>query len=180
MYGAELTNAPGYLSKKVRTSVARAVSGKAQSARRCLARAILVVPGRILEPDIVVTADVVRGLARRMFFTPLAVAGLDKVWQQEVTRLDKKGDPNKGRGKHARGPVAVLVVVLTELDWQERGPDRWIIDGQEFDRRTTSPKLTEQMAIQQATLNVWKRQQAAGETWTDSLEKWTGPSPESS
>eukprot|EP00972_Heterocapsa_arctica_P014209 2091379-Heterocapsa_arctica.AAC.1 len=41
MYGAELTNAPGYLRKKVRTSVARAISGKAQSARRCLAGIIL-------------------------------------------------------------------------------------------------------------------------------------------
>eukprot|EP00972_Heterocapsa_arctica_P096958 14304815-Heterocapsa_arctica.AAC.1 len=46
MYGAELTNAPGYLRKKVRTSVARAICGKAQRARRCLAGIILAVPGR--------------------------------------------------------------------------------------------------------------------------------------
>eukprot|EP00972_Heterocapsa_arctica_P054410 8017643-Heterocapsa_arctica.AAC.1 len=60
-----------------------------------------------------------------MFFTPLAVAGLDKVWDQEVTRIDKKGDADKGRGKHARGPVAVVVAVLSELGWQEKSPCIW-------------------------------------------------------
>eukprot|EP00972_Heterocapsa_arctica_P031443 4631784-Heterocapsa_arctica.AAC.1 len=60
-----------------------------------------------------------------MFFTPLAVAELGKVWDQEVTRIDRKGDSDKGRGKHARGPVAVVVAVLLELGWQERGPCIW-------------------------------------------------------
>eukprot|EP00972_Heterocapsa_arctica_P018499 2733173-Heterocapsa_arctica.AAC.1 len=41
MYGAELTNVPGYLRKKPRTAVARAVLGKALSSRRCLAGIIL-------------------------------------------------------------------------------------------------------------------------------------------
>eukprot|EP00972_Heterocapsa_arctica_P103794 15296737-Heterocapsa_arctica.AAC.1 len=40
-------------------------------------------------------------------FTPTAVAGLEGVWRQEVTRKDPNGNPDKGRGKHARGPVAV-------------------------------------------------------------------------
>eukprot|EP00972_Heterocapsa_arctica_P091343 13477388-Heterocapsa_arctica.AAC.1 len=33
MYGAELTNAPGYPRKRVRTAVARAISGNALSSR---------------------------------------------------------------------------------------------------------------------------------------------------
>eukprot|EP00972_Heterocapsa_arctica_P010208 1499528-Heterocapsa_arctica.AAC.1 len=37
MYGAELTGVSGGLRKRVRTSVARAISGKAPDARRCLA-----------------------------------------------------------------------------------------------------------------------------------------------
>eukprot|EP00972_Heterocapsa_arctica_P065132 9615179-Heterocapsa_arctica.AAC.1 len=37
------------------------------------------------------------------------------------------------------------------------GPDKWIIAGQEYDLRTTSPKLIEQMAIAKATANVWKK-----------------------
>eukprot|EP00972_Heterocapsa_arctica_P058571 8638516-Heterocapsa_arctica.AAC.1 len=57
MYGAELTNAQGYLRKRIRTAVARAISGKALSSRRCLAQIILAVPGRALEPDVVVPAD---------------------------------------------------------------------------------------------------------------------------
>eukprot|EP00972_Heterocapsa_arctica_P004168 618362-Heterocapsa_arctica.AAC.1 len=60
-----------------------------------------------------------------MFSTPHAVAGLEEVWNQEVTRTDSKGDPDKGRGKHARGPVAVVVAVLSELGWLERGPFTW-------------------------------------------------------
>eukprot|EP00972_Heterocapsa_arctica_P017994 2660510-Heterocapsa_arctica.AAC.1 len=67
----------------------------------------MAVPGRPLEPDVVVPADVVHGWAKRMFFTPKAVEGLENVWKQEVTRKDEKGNPNQGRGKHARGPVAV-------------------------------------------------------------------------
>eukprot|EP00972_Heterocapsa_arctica_P012813 1884007-Heterocapsa_arctica.AAC.1 len=106
-YGGELTNAPGYLRKRVRTAVARAISGKALNSRRCLAGIILAVPGRPLEPDVVVPADVVHGWAKRMFFTPEAVEGLENVWKQEVTRKDGKGNRNQGRGKHARGPVAV-------------------------------------------------------------------------
>eukprot|EP00972_Heterocapsa_arctica_P074603 11010404-Heterocapsa_arctica.AAC.1 len=86
-----------------------------------------------------------------MFFTPLAVAGLGKVWDQEVTRIDRKGESDKGRGKYAGGLVAVVVAVLSELGWQERGPYIWVIDGHEFDLRKTSPKLIEQMATQQAT-----------------------------
>eukprot|EP00972_Heterocapsa_arctica_P035039 5159582-Heterocapsa_arctica.AAC.1 len=78
MYGAEFTNAPGYLRKRVRTAVARAISGKALSSRRCLAGIILAVPGEALEPDVVVPADVVHGWAKRMFFTPHAVEGLEK------------------------------------------------------------------------------------------------------
>eukprot|EP00972_Heterocapsa_arctica_P076586 11297927-Heterocapsa_arctica.AAC.1 len=65
MYGAELTNAPGYLRKRVRSTVARAISGKALSSRRCLAGIILGVPGRAFEPDVVVPADVVHGWAKR-------------------------------------------------------------------------------------------------------------------
>eukprot|EP00972_Heterocapsa_arctica_P010748 1575633-Heterocapsa_arctica.AAC.1 len=64
MYGTELTNAPGYLRKRARTAVARAISGKAQIARRCLAGVILAVPGRPLEPDVVVPADVIHGWAK--------------------------------------------------------------------------------------------------------------------
>eukprot|EP00972_Heterocapsa_arctica_P015548 2288506-Heterocapsa_arctica.AAC.1 len=108
MYGAELTNAPGYLRKKARTAVARAISGRALNSRRCLAGIILAVPGRPLEPDVVVPADVVHGWAKQMFFTPTAVAGLEGVWKQEVARKDPNGNPNKGRVKHARGPVAVV------------------------------------------------------------------------
>eukprot|EP00972_Heterocapsa_arctica_P060883 8979326-Heterocapsa_arctica.AAC.1 len=78
MYGAELTNAPGYLRKRVRTAFARAISGKAQSSRRCLAGIVIAVPGRPLEPDVVIPADVIHGWAKRMFFTPLAVEGLNK------------------------------------------------------------------------------------------------------
>ena len=69
MYGAELTNVPGHLKKKVRTAVARAISGKALNSRRCLAGVILAVPGRPLEPDVAVPADVVHGWGKRMFFT---------------------------------------------------------------------------------------------------------------
>eukprot|EP00972_Heterocapsa_arctica_P093400 13776894-Heterocapsa_arctica.AAC.1 len=58
MYGAELTGVPGHLRKRVRTSVARAVCGKAPGARRCLAGVILAVPGRRLEPDVVVPSSV--------------------------------------------------------------------------------------------------------------------------
>eukprot|EP00972_Heterocapsa_arctica_P086303 12721388-Heterocapsa_arctica.AAC.1 len=64
MYRAELTNAPGYFRKRVRTAVARAISGKALSSRRCLAGIILAVPGRPLEPDVVVPADVIHGWAK--------------------------------------------------------------------------------------------------------------------
>eukprot|EP00972_Heterocapsa_arctica_P080694 11891596-Heterocapsa_arctica.AAC.1 len=78
MYGAELTGVPGYLRKRVRTSVARAICGKALGARRCLAGVILAVTGRPLEPDIVVPANVVHGWAKLMFFNPEAVEGLGK------------------------------------------------------------------------------------------------------
>eukprot|EP00972_Heterocapsa_arctica_P085492 12599846-Heterocapsa_arctica.AAC.1 len=64
-----------------------------------------------------------------MFFNPTAVEGLEGVWEQEVTRKDPQGNPNKGRGKHARGPVAVVVAVISELGWEEEGPFTWIIDG---------------------------------------------------
>eukprot|EP00972_Heterocapsa_arctica_P104064 15336128-Heterocapsa_arctica.AAC.1 len=64
MYGAELTNAPGHLRKRVRTSVARAICGNAPGSRRCLAGVILAVPGKVLEPDIVVPADVMHGGAK--------------------------------------------------------------------------------------------------------------------
>ncbi len=155
MYGAELTNTLGYLRKRVRTAVARAISGKAINARRCLAGIILAVPGRPLEPDVVVPADVVHGRAKRMFFTPNAVAGLGTVWEKEVDRTDSRGDPDKGRGKHARGPVAVVIAVLDELGWEERGPYTWDIDGHIYDLRKDSPKLIEQLAIQHATAAVW-------------------------
>eukprot|EP00972_Heterocapsa_arctica_P089069 13135567-Heterocapsa_arctica.AAC.1 len=82
---------------------------------------MLAVPGRPLEPDVVVPADVIHGWVKRMFFTPEAVEGLEKVWKQEVTRTDSRGNPDKGRGKHARGPVAVVVAVLSELGWEEDG-----------------------------------------------------------
>eukprot|EP00972_Heterocapsa_arctica_P032580 4799277-Heterocapsa_arctica.AAC.1 len=108
MYGAELTNAPGYLRTKSEPPSQEQICGKAPGSRRCLAGVILAFPGRALEPDIVVPADVVHGWAKRMFFTPLAMAGLEKVWEQEVTRIDKQNQ-DKGRGKHARGPVAVVV-----------------------------------------------------------------------
>ena len=155
MYGAELTNTLGYLRKRVRTAVARAISGKAINARRCLAGIILAVPGRPLEPDVVVPADVVHGRAKRMFFTPNAVAGLGTVWEKEVDRTDSRGDPDKGRGKHARGQVAVVIAVLAEQEWEERGPYTWIIDGHIYDLRKDSPKLIEQLAIQHATAAVW-------------------------
>eukprot|EP00972_Heterocapsa_arctica_P036064 5307334-Heterocapsa_arctica.AAC.1 len=64
-----------------------------------------------------------------MFFTPNAVAGLEGVWRQEVTRTDRSGNPDKGRGKHARGPVAVVVATLAGLGWTEAGPYIWHIDG---------------------------------------------------
>eukprot|EP00972_Heterocapsa_arctica_P088035 12982050-Heterocapsa_arctica.AAC.1 len=65
MYGAELTGVPGHLRKRERTSVARAVCAKAPGARRCLAGIILAVPGKPLEPDVVVPANVVHGWAKR-------------------------------------------------------------------------------------------------------------------
>eukprot|EP00972_Heterocapsa_arctica_P057260 8449195-Heterocapsa_arctica.AAC.1 len=83
MYGSELTGVPGHLKKKVRTAVARAISGKSLSSRRCLAGTILAIPGRPLEPDVVAPASVVHGWAKRMFFNPDAVAGLEGVWEQE-------------------------------------------------------------------------------------------------
>eukprot|EP00972_Heterocapsa_arctica_P113650 16438337-Heterocapsa_arctica.AAC.1 len=94
-------------------------------------------PRRPLEPDVVVPASIIHGWAKRMFFTPDAVAGLEGVWQQEVTRKGPTGDPDKGRGKHARGPVAVAVVVATlaELGWVENGPHIWTIDGIIYDLR---------------------------------------------
>eukprot|EP00972_Heterocapsa_arctica_P002201 315948-Heterocapsa_arctica.AAC.1 len=55
--------------KRVRESVARSVCGKPPGARRCLAGVILAVPGRPLEPDIVVPANVVHGWAK-MYFQP--------------------------------------------------------------------------------------------------------------
>eukprot|EP00972_Heterocapsa_arctica_P058150 8579084-Heterocapsa_arctica.AAC.1 len=70
-----------------------------------------------------------------MFFTPNSVAGLEGVWRQEVTRTDHNGNPDKGRGKHARGPVAVVVATLAELGWSEAGPYTWIIDGRVYDLR---------------------------------------------
>ena len=157
MYGAELTSVPGHLKKKVRTAVARAISGKAQNSRRCLAGVILAVPGRPLEPDVAVPADVVHGWAKRMFFTPNAVQNLEEVWKQEVTRVDGKGQADQGRGKHARGPVAVVVATLHELGWAEDGPYTWTVDGRIYDLRKDSPKLIEQMAIQHATANVWEK-----------------------
>ncbi len=63
MYGAELTNVPGHLKKKVRTAVARAIPGKALNPRRCLAGVLLAVPGRPLEPEVAVPADRVHGPA---------------------------------------------------------------------------------------------------------------------
>eukprot|EP00972_Heterocapsa_arctica_P103610 15269202-Heterocapsa_arctica.AAC.1 len=78
MYGAELTGVPGHLRKRVRTSVARAICGKAPGARRRLAGIILAVPGRPMEPDVVVPANVVHGLAKITFFNPEAVEGLGK------------------------------------------------------------------------------------------------------
>eukprot|EP00972_Heterocapsa_arctica_P097333 14360081-Heterocapsa_arctica.AAC.1 len=59
MYGAELTGVSGGLRKRMRIQVARAICGKAPGARRCLAGVILAVPGRPLEPDVVVPAVVV-------------------------------------------------------------------------------------------------------------------------
>eukprot|EP00972_Heterocapsa_arctica_P112647 16432936-Heterocapsa_arctica.AAC.1 len=78
-------------------------------------------------------------------------------WQQEVTRKGPTGDPDKGRGKHARGPVAVVVATLAELGWVEDGPHIWTIDGRIYDLRVDSPKLIEQLAIQHATAAVWRR-----------------------
>eukprot|EP00972_Heterocapsa_arctica_P020655 3046083-Heterocapsa_arctica.AAC.1 len=92
-----------------------------------------------------------------MFFTPDAVQGLGAVWAQEVARTDKRGENDKGRGKNARGPVAVVIASLDELGWRENGPDKWIIDGNEYNLRKTSPKLIELMAIATATNNVWKK-----------------------
>eukprot|EP00972_Heterocapsa_arctica_P075979 11205840-Heterocapsa_arctica.AAC.1 len=40
----------------------------------------------------------------------------------EVSRKDPTGNPDKGRGKQARGPVAVVVATLAELGWEEDGP----------------------------------------------------------
>eukprot|EP00972_Heterocapsa_arctica_P044410 6557759-Heterocapsa_arctica.AAC.2 len=92
-----------------------------------------------------------------MFFNPEAVEGLGKVWEQEISRTDRQGEEDKGRGKHARGPVAVVIATLSELGWKERGPDKWIIGGHEYDLRTTSPKLIEQMAIAEATGIAWEK-----------------------
>ena len=89
-----------------------------------------------------------------MFFTPNAVVGLETVWEKDVARTDSRGDPDKGRGKHARGPVAVVIAVLAELGWEERGPFTWTIDGHVYDLRKDSPKLLEQLAIQHATAAV--------------------------
>ncbi len=52
-----------------------------------------------------------------MFFKQEELAGLDTVWRNEVSRTDTNGNPNKGRGKHAQGPVAVVIAVLAELGW---------------------------------------------------------------
>ena len=122
-----------------------------------MAGVILAVPGRPLEPDVAVPADVIHGWAKRMFFTPMAVQGLEAVWKQEVTRMDGKGKADQGRGKHARGPVAVVVATLAELGWAEDGPYSWTIDGRLYDLRKDSPKLIEQLAIQHATEGVWKK-----------------------
>eukprot|EP00972_Heterocapsa_arctica_P044118 6512517-Heterocapsa_arctica.AAC.1 len=70
-----------------------------------------------------------------MFFNPEAVEGLANVWVQEVTRIDSQGEEDKGRGKHARGPVAVVMATLNELGREENGADKWIIDGHEYDLR---------------------------------------------
>eukprot|EP00972_Heterocapsa_arctica_P066750 9849794-Heterocapsa_arctica.AAC.1 len=75
----------------------------------------MAVPGRPLEPDVVVPADVIHGWAKRMFFTPKVVEGLENVSKQEVSRKDGNGNPDRGRGKHARGPVGVVVATLAEL-----------------------------------------------------------------
>ena len=58
---------------------------------------------------------------------------MNAVWQQEVGRTYGNGEEDKGRGKHARGPVAEVVATLNELGWKENGADEWIIDGHEFD-----------------------------------------------
>eukprot|EP00972_Heterocapsa_arctica_P104858 15452350-Heterocapsa_arctica.AAC.1 len=68
-----------------------------------------------------------------MLFNPEAVEGVGKVWDQEISRTDRQGEEDKGRGKHARGPVAVVIATLSELGWQERGPDKCIIEGHEYD-----------------------------------------------
>eukprot|EP00972_Heterocapsa_arctica_P104671 15427632-Heterocapsa_arctica.AAC.1 len=63
-----------------------------------------------------------------MLFNPKAVEGLGRVWDEEISRKDRHGEEDKGRGKHARGPVAAVIATPSELGWQERGPDRWIIE----------------------------------------------------
>eukprot|EP00972_Heterocapsa_arctica_P100296 14790658-Heterocapsa_arctica.AAC.1 len=78
MYGAKLTGVSGDLRKRVRTSLARAICGKAPGARRCLTGCILASPGRPLEPDIVVPSNVVHGWAKKVFFHPETVQDLGK------------------------------------------------------------------------------------------------------
>ena len=137
----------------------------------------MAVPGRPLEPDVAVPADVIHGWAKIMFFTPDAVQNLEVVWKQEVTRMDGKGKADQGRGKYARGPVAVVVATLDELGWAEDGPYTWTVDGRVYDLRKDSPKLIEQLAIQHATANVWEKAAKNGETSKGLRVRWTGRSP---
>eukprot|EP00972_Heterocapsa_arctica_P109586 16132739-Heterocapsa_arctica.AAC.1 len=57
---------------------------------------------------------------------------------------------------------------------QEKGLDKWIVDGVQVDLRVTSPKLFEQMAIEAATANVW-RKASSGPTARRDLKGIGGP-----
>ena len=73
--------------------------------------------------------------------------------------------------------MAVVIAVLAELGWHERGPFTWTIDGRIYDLRKDSPKLIEQLAIQHATEAVWKKA-AKGRKDLDGLQgsvDWTVP-----
>eukprot|EP00972_Heterocapsa_arctica_P075153 11088746-Heterocapsa_arctica.AAC.1 len=66
--------------------------------------------------------------------------GTQRQWRDLVKFGSKKSPEPTGRGRKTKE--------------EERGPDKWIIEGQEYDLRTTSPKLIEQMAIAKATAGV--------------------------
>jgi hypothetical protein len=92
MYGAELTNAPGYPGKEGQNISRRALRQGTRQKMPCI---ILVVPGRV-RTDISTCRRGV-GWAKRMFFTPLVMTD-DKRLGPGSIQDDRKGDSDKEEG----------------------------------------------------------------------------------